>query len=165
MCHMNIEWNKVTWYSKIVAVVLFVGVFCLGLYLGTRYHAPVEETAPIATSTDMATVPAAPVSTGVKQVVAPSKYAATVSLTSSGFVPKNVQIKAGQVVHFVNTTSASMRIYSNTVQPSLTYKNGFDESHSVGRGGTYDFLFNDQGTWTYYNLDGNPNVTGTIAVQ
>ena len=31
---MRIEWNKVTWYSKLVAIVVFVGVFFLGFYLG-----------------------------------------------------------------------------------------------------------------------------------
>ncbi|OGY61172.1 MAG: hypothetical protein A3F99_00740 [Candidatus Colwellbacteria bacterium RIFCSPLOWO2_12_FULL_43_11] len=31
---MHIEWNKVTWYSKLLAVVLFVGTFFLGFYLG-----------------------------------------------------------------------------------------------------------------------------------
>ncbi len=32
---MSIEWNKVTWYSKILAVILFVGTFFLGFWLGT----------------------------------------------------------------------------------------------------------------------------------
>lgn len=32
---MTIEWNKVTWYSKIAAVVIFVGTFFLGFWLGT----------------------------------------------------------------------------------------------------------------------------------
>jgi hypothetical protein len=32
---MTIEWNKVTWYSKIASVVLFVGTFFLGFLLGT----------------------------------------------------------------------------------------------------------------------------------
>lgn len=31
---MRIEWNKVTWYSKLLAVVLFVGTFFMGFYLG-----------------------------------------------------------------------------------------------------------------------------------
>jgi hypothetical protein len=31
---MTIEWNKVTWYSKTAAVVLFVGTFFLGFWLG-----------------------------------------------------------------------------------------------------------------------------------
>ena len=29
-------WNSVTWYSKLLAVVLFVGVLCLGFYLGRQ---------------------------------------------------------------------------------------------------------------------------------
>jgi hypothetical protein len=29
-----IQWNKVTWYSKLVAVILFVAVFFLGFHLG-----------------------------------------------------------------------------------------------------------------------------------
>lgn len=32
---MTIEWNKVTWYSKIVVVIIFVGTFFLGFWLGT----------------------------------------------------------------------------------------------------------------------------------
>jgi len=31
---MNIEWNKVTWYSKLLAVVLFVLTFYIGFNLG-----------------------------------------------------------------------------------------------------------------------------------
>lgn len=32
---MHIEWNRVTWYSKIAAIVLGVGIFALGFCLGT----------------------------------------------------------------------------------------------------------------------------------
>lgn len=32
---MTIEWNKVTWYSKAAAVVLFVATFFLGFWFGT----------------------------------------------------------------------------------------------------------------------------------
>jgi hypothetical protein len=35
----KIEWNRVTWYSQLIAIILFVGVFMLGLYLGARYSA------------------------------------------------------------------------------------------------------------------------------
>jgi hypothetical protein len=31
---MSIKWNKVTWYSKIVAVIVFVATFCVGFCLG-----------------------------------------------------------------------------------------------------------------------------------
>jgi uncharacterized membrane protein (Fun14 family) len=33
---MKIEWNKVTWYSQVIAIILFVAVFALGFYLGTK---------------------------------------------------------------------------------------------------------------------------------
>lgn len=33
----EIEWNKVTWYSKLLAVILFVAVFFLGFYLGAEF--------------------------------------------------------------------------------------------------------------------------------
>jgi len=35
---MKIQWNKVTWYSKLIAVVLFIAVFFLGFYLGREYE-------------------------------------------------------------------------------------------------------------------------------
>jgi hypothetical protein len=36
---MSIEWDKVTRLSQVVAIVLFVGVFVLGFWLGTVYEA------------------------------------------------------------------------------------------------------------------------------
>lgn len=34
---MRIEWNKVTWYSKLLALVLFVALPFIGFYYGTQY--------------------------------------------------------------------------------------------------------------------------------
>lgn len=31
------EWHKVTWYSTVLAVVLFIGVYVLGFYMGDMY--------------------------------------------------------------------------------------------------------------------------------
>ncbi len=36
---MKIEWNKVTWYSWIAAVVVFGGVFLTGIFVGMRMQA------------------------------------------------------------------------------------------------------------------------------
>lgn len=33
---MKIQWNKVTWYSKLAAVILSLGIFYLGYYLGQQ---------------------------------------------------------------------------------------------------------------------------------
>lgn len=35
---MNIEWNKVRWYATIAAAVLGVGIFGLGMYIGSLYQ-------------------------------------------------------------------------------------------------------------------------------
>jgi|SRR3989344_353321 len=46
----GIQWNKVTWYSQVIAIVLFVGVFALGFYLGTQYQVEknLQAVAPVA---------------------------------------------------------------------------------------------------------------------
>ncbi len=36
---MKIHWNKVTWYSKTLAVILFVATFALAFCLGRQYEA------------------------------------------------------------------------------------------------------------------------------
>lgn len=35
---MKIQWNKVTWYSKLAAVILGVGILVLGIYIGVLYQ-------------------------------------------------------------------------------------------------------------------------------
>jgi hypothetical protein len=35
---MNIEWNKVTWYSKLAAVILGMLILLLGFYIGQQYQ-------------------------------------------------------------------------------------------------------------------------------
>ena len=34
---MKIKWNQVTWYSKLVAVIFFVGIYLLGFYFGIQF--------------------------------------------------------------------------------------------------------------------------------
>lgn len=34
----KIEWNKVTWYSKLLAVLLFFIVLLIGFYLGSEFQ-------------------------------------------------------------------------------------------------------------------------------
>ncbi|MDQ3077083.1 MAG: hypothetical protein M3Q63_03490 [bacterium] len=35
---MNIKWNKVTWYSKTLAVILFIIVLYVGICIGREYE-------------------------------------------------------------------------------------------------------------------------------
>ena len=40
---MHIEWNRVTWYSQVVAIMLFFAIFALGFYLGQKHNTDVCE--------------------------------------------------------------------------------------------------------------------------
>jgi cytoskeletal protein RodZ len=36
---MKIEWTRVTWYSQIIALILFVGIFGIGIGIGMQIKA------------------------------------------------------------------------------------------------------------------------------
>ena len=45
---MSIQWNIVTWYSKLLAVIFFIGVLpVLTFYIGTQYQGVIDAPAPI----------------------------------------------------------------------------------------------------------------------
>ena len=52
---MKIEWNKVTWYSKIIALALFVPLPFIGFYYGTQYGETVAAIGQTSTTTAVAT--------------------------------------------------------------------------------------------------------------
>ena len=35
---MRIEWNRVTWYSKLAAVIVFLATFAVAFWLGRAYE-------------------------------------------------------------------------------------------------------------------------------
>lgn len=43
--HMTIEWNKVTWYSWVAAVIIFGGAFGMGMWVGMQVQAAHDATA------------------------------------------------------------------------------------------------------------------------
>ena len=42
----KIEWNRVTWYSKLLAVVVFLVTFGVAFYLGAQWNALAAQNAP-----------------------------------------------------------------------------------------------------------------------
>lgn len=59
---MKIEWNKVTWYSKFIALVLFVALPFIGFYYGIKYGtltAQVSQTPSVAISASTSSAVAA----------------------------------------------------------------------------------------------------------
>lgn len=85
-----------------------------------------------------------------------------VTFTDKGFSPSPVTVKSGTTVTFVNESNSAMWIASDP-HPTHTLLPGFDQLTSVGKGGTYEYIFAKVGTWTYHNHM-NPTVKGTVIV-
>lgn len=86
----------------------------------------------------------------------------TVSYTDSGFTPNSMTVKKGTTVTFVNNSSKGMWVGSD-LHPTHQLLPGFDQLKSVQKGGTYEYTFIKEGTWTYHNHVGAAD-KGTVVV-
>jgi hypothetical protein len=43
----KIEWKRVTWYSQLIAIILFGAIFLFGLWLGIQYGRATSDTVPL----------------------------------------------------------------------------------------------------------------------
>lgn len=75
---MRVEWNKVTWYSKIIALILFVALPFIGFYYGTKYGETLQLIASVASSTATA-------ATGVEYYQNVAEWQTDANNTSGGF--------------------------------------------------------------------------------
>lgn len=73
-----------------------------------------------------------------------------VTYTDSGYQPKEITVKKGTKVTFLNDSSGSMWTASG-VHPTHQLLPGFDELKSVTKGGMYEYTFIKVGTWKYHN--------------
>lgn len=99
----------------------------------------------------------------------------TITITSSGFSPSSLDILVGDTVTFINedTSSrwpASASHPNHTVYPgSSVSKCGgdeaiFDACHGLAVDETFEFTFNEIGTWNYHDHL-SPSTTGSITVS
>lgn len=86
----------------------------------------------------------------------------TVTYSDSGFLPKEITVKVGTNVSFLNQSSRGMWVAS-AVHPTHQLLPGFDQLASVSKGGTYDYTFAKVGTWKYHNHV-NATDIGTVVV-
>jgi plastocyanin len=75
-----------------------------------------------------------------------------VNYSATGFSPKDISVKAGQTVRFVNTTASGMSVASDD-HPAHTIYPEFDQWKDAKYKGqkTYEFTFTKVGTWAYHN--------------
>lgn len=104
-----------------------------------------------------------PVTTATQSLPTMTKGGAyIVSYTNDGFVPKNLTIKVGKSVHFVNNSSKAMSITTTTTQNQI--QSEFNQGKTVGQGGSYDFTFLATGSWVYMNRNAKTDFA-TIIVE
>jgi plastocyanin len=86
----------------------------------------------------------------------------TVMYKDAGFSPKELRVKKGTTVVFINNSTKSMWVAS-APHPSHTILPEFDELKSVQNGGQYVFTFEKVGIWKYHNHV-NPSDFGNVMV-
>ena len=99
----------------------------------------------------------------------------TVKITTTGFEPKMLTIKAGTTVTFVNEDAnqhwpASAMHPTHTVYPGSDIKKCgssesiFDACKGLEQGESFSFTFTEKGSWKYHDHLGISS-TGTIVVE
>lgn len=142
---------------------------------GANATEPLSQTVP---STPTAPVYATPASTPkpayATPATVPSTYAALISFTDTGFEPREVTIKKGQKVRFINNSTKYGMWVAAQFHPTHTNYLGrtpsqnclgsdFDQCESAKQGEYWDFKFDYVGSWDFHNHvraieDGTVNV-------
>lgn len=101
----------------------------------------------------------------------------TIEMSSTGFSPSTLTIKQGESVIF-KAVDSSNRWPATDIHPSHKLYPGsdiskcgtqeqsttFDSCGTISEGSTYEFTFNEKGTWRYHDHK-QPSKTGTIIVE
>lgn len=70
--------------------------------------------------------------------------------TNEGFEPRELEIKKGETIKFINMSDRKMWVASND-HPSHNIYPEFDQKDIVVRNGEYEFIFERTGIWEYHN--------------
>jgi len=81
---MNIEWNKVTWYSKLLALVIFVVLPFVGFYYGIKYGEVIANIGQTSMAVATSTV-TAPTDSVAAYYNNPAEWQADTNNTAGGF--------------------------------------------------------------------------------
>ena len=125
---MKIEFKKVTWYSQVVAIILFIGVFFFGFYLGEKNTSSRE-------TISSWTPPASSVVGSAEFSCDKSKSIRAVFMTNEA----EITLSDGRTMNLSQAVSADGGRYANS-----------DESFVFWTKGKGAFV-NENGTTTYAN--------------
>lgn len=167
---MNTQNNKLV-IILVGIIVILVGYLIFGKSSPSNKEAssvPEATTTPTAAPTSSQTKET-PKTTGTKTTTAAKPATVTMTkdglyviyYTNTGFSPATLRIVKGKGVRFINNSDKAMRVFADQ-----KYENPYgalNQSKTVGRGATYDFVFNEAGNWAYHN-ENNQNDRGTVIV-
>jgi len=80
----------------------------------------------------------------------------TIDITRNGFEPKNLTVKKGATVMWINEDAANHTVTG--------YGNSALGSTSFGNNRSYSFTFNEKGTYLYSSIVDNENYRGAVIV-
>jgi len=89
-----------------------------------------------------------------------SPKVANVSIQSGGFSPSTIQIQKGQEITFTNQDSSEHNLGANQTQLP-----DFGTQQPLQAGDAYTYIFNDSGTFHYYDSANPQKFTGTVTVK
>ena len=160
--------------NKIIIILVGVIVVLAGYLVFCKSSPSNKEASPVQEATTTGTTATQP--TGASKTTTPAKTTSVpktttatmtkdglyvIYYTNAGFSPATLRIVKGKGVRFINNSDKAMRIFAD-----LKYDNVYsalNQSKTVGRGATYDFVFNEAGNWAYHN-ENNQNDRGTVIV-
>lgn len=93
-----------------------------------------------------------------------TRFTATVELSPSGFIPSTLKIKKGTAVTFTNGSDQLYWIASDP-HPIHTLLPEFDSQQPIETGGTFTFIFDKVGTFTYHDHLNPLRFNGTVIVE
>lgn len=100
---------------------------------------------------------------GITLIGAYSTREVVITRTESGFEPRNVQLRAGDVVIFKNESGKDFWPASDA-HPSHGLLSDFDPKDSIPSGGSWQFTFTEIGIWPFHDHL-HPTARGTIEVM
>lgn len=113
---MNIQWNKVTWYSKLLAIVLFVLTFYIGFNLG-------EQKREINTNNEISQKK---IKTETNSVQITTKKIKEENFTGSVAVISGTSVAASESRKYIEQTIVDFRTQADTDVPALRKEFGAD---------------------------------------
>lgn len=141
-----------------VVIVVLGGLFFISAKKSQPSSSPQTQT-PTYTRVESSTPsPAATASASARQT---SKN--VVTITSAGFSPKNITIKAGETVVWKNQDSL-MHTVNSSPHPSHTDYPPLNSVGQISAGEEKSFTFEKTGTYKYHDHL-NPSLVGSVTVQ